>query len=502
MKIYNSIVSWIIKKRIHHIELFINYPHEVQEELRQSLVDKAKNTEFGKTYGFNCIKNAKDFSERIPLHGYEDLEPYICRMRAGEENILWPSEIKWFAKSSGTTNSKSKFIPVSKESIEDCHYKGGKDLLSVYCHNYPAKNIFEGKSLMLGGSHEISALSNSMHEGDLSAIIVENLPFWVQLQSSPDKDIALMSEWEKKIDLMAEQAIHENITSLSGVPSWGLVFANKVLEKTGKSNLQEIWPDFELYIHGGINFKPYKKSFDKLFPQGINYLETYNASEGFFGIQDDPEKEDMLLMLDYGIYYEFIPLENINEEHPETVNLSEVEIGKDYALVITTNAGLWRYLIGDTIQFTQKTPYRFIISGRTKHFINSFGEELMVHNAEKALQQVCIMSDTEVVDFTAAPQHISDGKKAYHEWLIEFKEAPKDLSNFIHQFDLALKSVNSDYEAKRYKNMILEEPKVHIATKGLFFNWMKKRGKLGGQNKVPRLSDKRIYLEELLEMNS
>jgi len=502
MKIYNSIVSWIIKKRIHHIELFINYPHEVQEELRQSLVDKAKNTEFGKTYGFNCIKNAKDFSERIPLHDYEDLEPYICRMRAGEENILWSSEIKWFAKSSGTTNSKSKFIPVSKESIEDCHYRGGKDLLSVYCHNYPAKNIFEGKSLMLGGCHEISALSNSMHEGDLSAIIVENLPFWVQLQRSPDKDIALMSEWEKKIDLMAEQAIHENITSLSGVPSWGLVFANKVLEKTGKSHLQEIWPDFELYIHGGINFKPYKKSFDKLFPQGINYLETYNASEGFFGIQDDPEKEDMLLMLDYGIYYEFIPLANINEEHPETVNLSEVVIGKDYALVITTNAGLWRYLIGDTIQFTQKTPYRFIISGRTKHFINAFGEELMVHNAEKALQQACVMSDTEVVDYTAAPQHISNGEKAYHEWLIEFKEAPKDLSNFIHQFDHALKSVNSDYEAKRYKNMILEEPKVHIATKGLFFNWMKKRGKLGGQNKVPRLSDKRIYLEELLEMNS
>jgi len=502
MKIYNSIVSWIIKKRIHHIELFINYPHEVQEELRQSLVDKAKNTEFGKTYGFNCIKNAKDFSERIPLHDYEDLEPYICRMRSGEENILWPSEIKWFAKSSGTTNSKSKFIPVSKESIEDCHYRGGKDLLSVYCNNYPAKNIFEGKSLMLGGSHEISALSNSMHEGDLSAIIVENLPFWVQLQSSPDKDIALMSEWEKKIDLMAEQAIHESISSLSGVPSWGLVFANKVLEKTGKSNLQEIWPDFELYIHGGINFKPYKKSFDKLFPQGINYLETYNASEGFFGIQDDPDKEDMLLMLDYGIYYEFIPLANINEEHPETVNLSEVEIGKDYALVITTNAGLWRYLIGDTIQFTQKNPYRFIISGRTKHFINAFGEELMVHNAEKALQQACVMSDTEVVDFTAAPQHISDGEKAYHEWLIEFKEAPKDLSYFIYQFDHALKSVNSDYEAKRHKNMILEEPKVHIATKGLFFNWMKKRGKLGGQNKVPRLSDKRIYLEELLEMNS
>lgn len=502
MKIYNSIVSWVIKKRIHHLELFLNYPHEVQEELRQSLIDKSKNTEFGRTYDFNSIKNAKDFSERIPLHHYEDLEPYITRMRAGEENILWPTEVKWFAKSSGTTNSKSKYIPISYESLEDCHYKGGKDLLSVYCHNYPVKHIFEGKSLMLGGSHEISPLSNSMHEGDLSAIILENLPFWMQLQRSPDKDIALMSEWEKKIDLMVEQAIHEDITSLSGIPSWALVFANKVLEKTGKSNLQEVWPDFELYMHGGINFKPYKKSFEKLFPKGINYLETYNASEGFFGIQDHPEKEDMLLMLDYGIYYEFIPLENINQADPKTLNLSQVETGKDYALVITTNAGLWRYLIGDTIQFTQIHPYRFIISGRTKHFINSFGEELMVHNAEKALQQACMLSNTEVVDYTAAPQHISEGKKACHEWLIEFKEAPKDLDHFICLFDTALKAVNSDYEAKRYKNMILEEPKIHIASKGLFFNWMKKRGKLGGQNKVPRLSDKRMYLEELLAMNS
>lgn len=500
--IYNSIVSWIIKKRIHHIDLFINYPHEVQDELRQSLIDKAKNTEFGKTYDFNSVKNAKEFSKRVPLQQYEDLEPFIVRMRAGEQNILWPTEIKWFAKSSGTTNSKSKYIPVSEESIEDCHYKGGKDLLSIYCNNYPAQNIFEGKSLMLGGSHEISPLSNSMHEGDLSAIIMENLPFWVQLQQSPDKDIALMSEWEKKIDLMANQAIEEDISSLSGVPSWALVFANKVLEKTGKSNLQEVWPNFELYMHGGINFQPYKKSFEKLFPNGINYLETYNASEGFFGIQDDPQREDMLLMLDYGIYYEFIPLENLNDENPQSISLKEVAVDKDYALLISTNAGLWRYLIGDTIQFTQIHPYRFIISGRTKHFINAFGEELMVHNAEKALQQACKLSNTEIIDFTAAPQHIANGKKAYHEWIIEFKQPPENLNNFIYQFDNALKSVNSDYEAKRYKNMILEEPKVHIATSGLFFKWMKKRGKLGGQNKVPRLSNSREYLEQLLTMNS
>ena len=502
MKIYNSIVSWIIKKRIHQIKLFINHPHEVQEELRQSLVDKAKSTDFGRTYNFNSIKNQNDFSERIPLHHYEDLEPYIYRMRSGEQNVLWPSKIKWFAKSSGTTNNKSKFIPVSNDAIEDCHYKGGKDLLSIYCNNYPAKNIFIGKSLMLGGSHQMSPLSDRMFEGDLSAIIVENLPFWVQLQRSPDKDIALMGEWEKKLDLMAEQAINEDITSLSGVPSWALVYANKVLDITGKSNLHEVWPNLELYMHGGVNFKPYKASFEKLFPKGINYLESYNASEGFFGVQDDPQKQDMLLMLDYGVYYEFIPLENIDDELPITLNLSEIKIATDYALVITTNSGLWRYVIGDTIQFTQKKPYRFIISGRTKHYINSFGEELMVHNAEVALQQVCSSFNTELVEFTAAPKQIYKGHKGCHEWLIEFKEPPTDLNGFINKLDLALKAVNSDYEAKRHKDLILEAPKVHIASKGLFFNWMRTKGKLGGQNKVPRLSNKRIYLDELLSMNS
>lgn len=502
MKIYNSILSWIIKKRIHQIKLFINHPYEVQEELRSSLVDQAKNTEFGRTYDFKSIKNHKEFSKRIPIHYYEDLEPYIYRMRCGETNVLWPSKIKWFAKSSGTTNNKSKFIPVSHDSIEECHYKGGKDLLSIYCNNYTAHKIFKGKTLMLGGSHQISPLSDSMYEGDLSAIIVENLPFWVQFQRSPDKETALMSDWETKLNLMADQAIKEDITSLSGIPSWALVYANKVLEKTGKSNLHEVWPNLELYMHGGVNFKPYKSSFEKLFPNGINYLESYNASEGFFGVQDDPLKDDMLLMLDYGIYFEFIPLENIHDESPKPLNLNQVNIAKDYALVITTNSGLWRYVIGDTIQFTQKDPYRFIISGRIKHFINSFGEELMVHNAEAALQYACESFDIELVEFTAAPKQISDANKGCHEWLIEFKERPKDLNSFINTLDIALKSLNSDYEAKRHKNLILKPPIVHIASKGLFFNWMRTRGKLGGQNKVPRLSNKRIYLDELLAMNS
>ncbi len=500
MKIYNSIVSWIIKKRIHHIELFINYPHEVQEELRHSLIHKAKNTEFGIKYDFHSINTYQDFSKRIPINSYEDLEPYIYRMRNGEKNILWPSEIKWFAKSSGTTGHKSKFIPVSKESLEDCHYKGGKDLLSIYCNNYPARNIFEGKTLMLGGSYKISPLSGRMYEGDLSAIIVDNLPFWVQFQQSPNKEVALMNEWEQKIDLMTDQALKENITSFSGVPSWALVFANKVLEKSGKNNLQEVWPNFELYMHGGISFQPYKNSFRMLFPNGVNYLETYNASEGFFGIKDDPNKEDMLLMLDYGVYFEFIPLDKIDQTD-SSLHLSEVKVGIDYAILITTNGGLWRYLIGDTIQFTNTQPYRFIISGRTKQFINSFGEELMVYNVTAAINKACEICHVEVVDYTIASKYIEGNKKGFHQWLIEFKDVPEDLVLFTKQLDITLQEVNSDYEAKRYKSLILAIPEVIVASKGLFFKWMRKRGKLGGQNKVPRLSNDRKYIEELLEMN-
>ena len=501
MKIYNSIVSWIIKKRIHHIELSINRPHKVQDDLRHYLIHRAKNTEFGKTYDFKSIKNLKDFRECIPLSSYEDLEPHIVKMRTGKQNILWPTKVKWFAKSSGTTDSKSKYIPISKESIYQCHYKAGKDLLSIYCNKYSVKNIFDGKSVMLGGSHSISEHSNKMKEGDLSAIIMEHLPFWVQIQQSPTKKIALMDEWEKKLELMATQAIHENVSSLSGVPSWTLVFAQKVLEKTGKKNLHEVWPNFELYMHGGINFEPYKKQFEKLFPKGINYLESYNASEGFFGIQDNPNRNDMLLMLDYGIYYEFIPIKHSFQKKPKTIKLQEVKLAEDYELVISTNAGLWRYRIGDTIQFTNKEPYRIIITGRTKHYLNAFGEELMIHNAEKALQQVCKDTNTEVVDFTAAPKHQSNTKKAYHEWVIEFKEEPKDLANFTYRFDAALKSGNSDYEAKRYKNLILEMPLVHNARKGLFFEWLKNKGKLGGQNKVPRLRNDRKIIEEILKLN-
>ena len=502
MKIYNSIASWIIKKRIYQINLFVESPQKFQENLRHKLIQNAKNTVYGIKYNFKDIQSKSDFIEKVPLSNYEDLDPFINRMRSGEQNILWPSQVKWFAKSSGTENSNSKYIPVSKESIKNCHYKGGKDLLSIYCNNFPAKNLFTGKSVILGGSHEISSLSNHMYEGDLSAIIVENLPFWVQLQQFPSKKIALMSEWEKKIDLMADQAINENISSLSGVPSWAMVFANKVLEKSGKSNLHEVWPNFELYMHGGIQFSPYKNFFDKLFPKGINYLETYNASEGFFGVQDVPGEQGMLLMLDYGIYYEFIPLKSLSDSKPISLSLLEVKMNKDYALVISTNSGLWRYLIGDTIRFTSLSPFRIIITGRTKHFMNSFGEELMVHNADKAIQIACDKTHSDYFEYTAAPKHRCSKIDAYHEWLVEFNIPPKDLEFFIDIFDTELMTLNSDYEAKRHKSMILQKPRIHIARKRLFYDWMKQKGKLGGQNKIPRLSDNRIYLEELLKMNS
>ncbi|MAZ30603.1 MAG: hypothetical protein CMP57_00750 [Flavobacteriales bacterium] len=502
MKIYNSIASKIIKKRINQINLFIEFPHKIQDNLLKKLIQKAKNTAYGIKYNFKYIQSKSDFVKNIPLSNYDDLDPYINRMRTGEQNVLWPSRIKWFAKSSGTENSKSKYIPISDESIKKCHYKGGKDLLSIYCNHFPVKNIFQGKSVLLGGSHEMSRFSNQIYEGDLSAIIVDNLPFWVRLQQSPSKEISLMSEWEKKIDLMVDQAIYEDVSSLSGVPSWAMIFANKVLEKTGKSNLHQVWPNFELYMHGGVQFSPYRKYFEKIFPKGINYLETYNASEGFFGVQDIPGDRGMLLMLNYGIYYEFLPLKGLSDINPISLSLEQVNMGEDYAMVISTNSGLWRYLIGDTIRFTCLSPFRIIVTGRTKHFLNSFGEELMVHNADQALQIACDQTKSEFIDYTASSKHASTKMKAHHEWLIEFIVPPKDLNFFVDVFDSSLMNLNSDYEAKRFKSLILQKPILHIAKKRLFYNWMKQKGKLGGQNKVPRLSDDRIYLEELLKMNS
>jgi len=505
MALINSVLSWLMKQRVHQIELFMKYPNEVQTDWFFNLIAQAKNTEWGRTYDYKSITSPEEFKSRVPLNDYDSIKSYIERLRQGEQNLLWPTEIKWFAKSSGTTSDKSKFIPVSEEALEECHFKGGKDLLSIYCSNHPDTLLFDGKGIAMGGSHHINEVNNESYyyEGDLSAIIIQNLPMWVEFRRTPNLSIALMDEWESKIEKMAEATMQHDVTSASGVPSWTLLLFRRILEITGKKNLMEVWPNFELFIHGGVNFTPYREQFLELFPsKKVNYLETYNASEGFFGIQDRSGVNDMLLMLDYGIYYEFIPMDQIGQSYPVSLSLDQVKTGINYALVISTNAGLWRYMIGDTVQFTTLSPYRIQITGRTRHFINAFGEELIVDNAEKALAIACERSEAVISEYTAAPVYSQGKKKGAHEWLIEFELAPADIGYFTSSLDNALKSLNSDYEAKRYHDMILEEPIVKVVPRNTFYCWLKSKGKLGGQNKVPRLFNDRTYIEEIYQMIS
>ncbi|UAB81627.1 GH3 auxin-responsive promoter family protein [Marixanthomonas sp. SCSIO 43207] len=499
--IVNSIASWFLKKRFHQIELFLKYPIEVQEELMHVLLEKAKHTEIGKEYDFASIKTYKDFAERIPITTYEDNEARIERARQGETNIFWPKPIKWFAKSSGTTNAKSKFIPVSEESLEHCHYAASKDLLCMYLNNNPDSQLFVGKGLRLGGSKELYKDNGTVY-GDLSAILIDNMPFWAEFSSTPSNEVSLMGDWETKMDAIVNQTIKEKVTSLAGVPSWMLVLLNNVIEKSGKDNLFEIWPNLEVYFHGGVSFEPYVEQYKKLLPRDtFRYYEIYNASEGFFAIQDRNNSNELLLMLDYGIFYEFIPMDTYGTSEEKVIPLSEVEKGKNYAIVITTNAGLWRYKIGDTIRFTSINPYRIKVTGRTKHFINAFGEELIIENAEAALRKATQLTQTEIVDYTAAPIFMDGNKKGAHEWIIEFKTPPDDFDFFCQLLDKALQEVNSDYEAKRNNNTTLRAPTIHAAREQLFYDWLKNKNKLGGQHKVPRLSNTRTYLEELLLLN-
>lgn len=501
MAIVNSIFTWYMKKRIHQIELFIKYPLDVQEEWFHTLISSAENTEWGKLYDYKSILTISQFKERVPIQNYDTLKPYIERMLQGEQNILWPSEIKWFAKSSGTTSDRSKFIPVSEEALEECHFKGGKDMISIYCNNRPNTQMFTGKGLVLGGSHQINQLCDDIHYGDLSAVLIKNLPMWAEYYRTPDISIALMDNYEEKMDKMAEATIKENVTNISGVPTWTIVLAKKVLEMTGKNNLLEVWPNLELYFHGAVNFTPYREQFKELIPSDdMYYLETYNASEGFFGIQDEDHSEELLLMLDYGIFYEFLPLEQLEDENPKTLSLEQVELHKNYALIISTNAGLWRYLIGDTIQFTSLSPFRIKITGRTKHFINAFGEEVIIDNAENALTKACAITGAKVKDYTACPIYFKGEEAGGHEWIIEFEKQPNDFEQFVTVLDETLREVNSDYDAKRFKDMALRRPTVHNAPADTFYKWLKSRGKLGGQHKVPRLANDRQYVDEILAM--
>jgi len=473
--LFNTLASWILKKRIHQIELFIKYPIDVQNEVLQNLIDTAKHTEVGKNLGFSNITNYSTFKERVPIQQYETIEPLIERTRQGEQNLFWPSEIKKFAKSSGTTNAKSKFIPVSEEA-------------------------FKGKGLRLGGSSQLYEENNS-YFGDLSAIIIEAMPFWANISSAPKQEVALMSEWESKMKAIVDETINENITSLVGVPSWMLVLLNNILKVSGKENILEIWPNLEVYFHGGVNFNPYINQYKKLIPKaGFQYYEVYNASEGFFAIQDKNNSDELLLMLDYGIFYEFIPMSQFNGEDSNAISLEQVKLNVNYAIVITTNAGLWRYLIGDTVKFTSLHPFRIKITGRTKHFINAFGEELIIENAEDALRDACIKTNSEITEYTVAPIYMNGDQKGAHEWVIEFKKSPANLDEFAFLLDEKLKELNSDYEAKRYCSITLKMPVIHLARKGLFYKWLKLKGKLGGQHKVPRLSNKRDFIEELLKL--
>lgn len=501
MAILNSVFSWLMKKRIHQIDLFKKYPHEVQQDWLISLVNSAKDTEWGKKYGYHSIQTYKNFCEQVPVNDYESLKPYINRMRNGEQNILWNSEIKCFAQSSGTTGDKSKFIPVSEESLEDCHYKGGKDMLSVYFNNNPETNFFDGRGLAMGGSHQIMEVNNEdYYTGDLSAIIIQNLPFWAEFIRVPKKNIALMGNWELKIEEMAKTSIPHNVTNILGVPSWTLLLLKRILEISKKDNISEVWPNLEVFFHGGVNFAPYREQFLKLIPsEKMKYFETYTASEGFFGLQDQSDSNELLLMLDYGIFYEFLPIDQIDEENKKPLSLDQVELNTNYAILISTNAGLWRYMIGDTIEFMCLLPFRIRITGRTKSFINAFGEEVIVDNSETAIEEACLKCKSIVNEYTAAPIYFNENKNAAHEWIIEFEVPPLDMEKFIQILDQTLQSLNSDYEAKRFNNMILREPIVHQAPVGTFYNWLKKKGKLGGQYKVPRLSNNRQYIDELLK---
>lgn len=498
MPILNSIASWLMKKRMHQIELFVKYPIEVQLEWMNSLVRDAAGTEYGAAHGFADISNYAQFKQQIPLNDYETLKPLIDRTRRGEQNLLWHSEIRWFAKSSGTTD-KSKFLPVSEESLDGCHYNAGRDMVTLWCYNHADTQLFTGKNLALGGSYKEDHFGeyNSFH-GDVSAIIIQNLPMWADFFRAPEVSIALMDEWESKLEKIADSMMFENVTSIAGVPSWMLVLLRRILEKRKVQSIHEVWPNLEVYFHGGVSFTPYREQFKELFGNSkVEYLQLYNASEGFFGIQDQVRSDEMLLMLDYGIFYEFCPLsENGTLQENAIISLEDVRTGVDYAMIISTNAGLWRYQLGDVIQFTATNPYRFKISGRTRQHINVFGEELMVHNSDEAIAIACEKAHARVNEYTVAPVFM-DNKAGAHEWIIEFEKEPDNFEYFVAQLDEALKKQNSDYEAKRYNNFVLHAPVINKVPAGSFYNWLRSKNRLGGQYKVPRLNNERALLEEV-----
>lgn len=501
MNLVNEVIGFFMKNRIGRIETFKAYPVETQFGVFNSLIDRAKFTEFGLKYDFASIKSIKDFQERVPAVSYEEFFPWNERVLRGENNIIWPSKTTWFSKSSGTTNARSKFIPVTEESLNECNYMGGRDLLSLYIENVNDSQLFTGKSVTINGSLHPNPYNEKVMAGDVSAIITKNLPKWAEYFRSPPPEVALLDKWEDKIRFMEEHCGQENVVAMLGVPTWGVVLLERMMEKTGAKNALEIWPNFEVFFHGAVAFGPYRTLFkERIFPSDkVNYMESYNASEGYFAIQDDLSLQDqMLLMLDYGIFYEFLPAGEWDKEFPKALTLDEVELDKNYAIVMSSNAGLWRYKLGDTVKFTSKYPFRIKISGRTKHFINAFGEELVVENADVALTRVCDEMGLIFKEYTAAPIFMESDSKGGHEWAIELVEEPRNSEEFIHKLDKYLREINSDYDAKRQNDLALQMPIVHFVKPRTFMTWLENKGKLGGQHKVPRLSNERHLLEEIL----
>lgn len=497
-----GIFKLALQHRIKKIEHFMQHPEAVQRRVLKQLISAAQGTEWGTLHDYAHTESYEQFADRVPLGDYETLKSHIDRMRHGEKNVLWKGQVKWYAKSSGTTNDKSKFIPVSPQALRDTHYRGGSDCVAIYLRNYPESRMMSGKGLILGGSHQPNYNLKHSYVGDLSAVLIENISPVVNLFRVPGKETALLEDFELKRDRIAREAMHKNVTNISGVPSWMMSVINRTLELSGKQYLDEVWPNLEVFFHGGVAFTPYREQYRRLIKNpNMHYEETYNASEGFFAIQNDPADKAMLLMLDYGVFYEFIPLEDVGTESPRVLPLWQVEKGRNYAMVISTSSGLWRYQIGDTVRFESTNPYKIIISGRTKSFINAFGEELIVDNAEKGLQQACKLTGAIVNEYTAAPVFMDANGQCRHQWVIEFDQAPDNLQQFAAILDKTLQEVNSDYEAKRFKNLTLQPLEIVVARPGLFNDWLKSRGKLGGQHKVPRLSNNRDIIEQILAMN-
>lgn len=499
---FTPIAKPIFKHRVKQIEKYATNAEQIQRNVLKRLVNIASATEWGIKHSYSSIANYEQFAKNVAVQDYESLKGYIDRMRHGEKDVLWKGHCHWYAKSSGTTNDKSKFIPVTPMGLHNAHYKGGMDVVAQYVVNNPSSRIFSGKGLILGGSHAPNYNLPGALVGDLSAILIENCSPLVNMIRVPGKNIALLSDFEEKMDKIARATSTMNVTNLSGVPSWMMAVLKHMLDITGKKSVDEIWPNLEVFFHGGVAFTPYREQYLQLVKNpNMKYMETYNASEGFFGIQNDPSDPAMLLMIDYDVFYEFIPFEDLDLPNPRVLPLWEVEVGKNYAMLISTSCGLWRYMIGDTVRFTSKDPYKIVISGRTKHFINAFGEELVVDNAEKGLLKACTETGAQILDYTVAPVFMDANARCCHQWLIEFAKKPASIEQFAEILDKELQHINSDYEAKRYKNKTMQQLEIVVARENLFNDWLKSKGKLGGQHKVPRLSNSRAHIEELLSMN-